>query len=255
MRVNQGVAVSLKDKVLLVPYESRHVERYHEWMSDPLLQEQTSSLPLTHPDEYAMQKSWRVDRDKLTFIICLPLTTIPSLTPISTADETTTGQVRSGEVDTPERMVGDVNMFLSDDDENDERVLGELEIMIAEKEMRGKGFARSALVTFIHFIRTHVSDILLEYSTPSSPTITTSSNPIPATIPPRNKLTLHAKISQENTASLALFESFGFCKTREEVSYFGEWDVRLEGFGEGGVSEIEALAVGDGYQELRYVEA
>ncbi|RKP16196.1 hypothetical protein ROZALSC1DRAFT_17884, partial [Rozella allomycis CSF55] len=64
--------------VILVPYEKRHVGKYHLWMKNPDLQELTCSEPLTLEEEYAMQKSWREDVDsnislklykELTFIV------------------------------------------------------------------------------------------------------------------------------------------------------------------------------------------
>nr|CCA28243.1 conserved unknown protein putative [Albugo laibachii Nc14] len=57
------------EHIELVPYEPEHVPKYHEWMSDPILQECTASEPLTLDQEYAMQTSWRDDPKKCTFII------------------------------------------------------------------------------------------------------------------------------------------------------------------------------------------
>ena len=39
------------------------VQRYHEWMQDPLLRQQTASEPLTLEQEYAMCASWEKDED------------------------------------------------------------------------------------------------------------------------------------------------------------------------------------------------
>lgn len=60
-----------------------------------------------------MQQSWRDDHDKLTFIACLP----------SSDDE----ELVAGICDAPDRMVGDVNLFLSPADEDPEGCIGELE--------------------------------------------------------------------------------------------------------------------------------
>ncbi|EPZ32788.1 Electron transfer flavoprotein, beta subunit domain-containing protein [Rozella allomycis CSF55] len=68
MKLNENVCL-IGEKVILVPYEKRHVEKYHLWMKNPDLQELTCSEPLTLEEEYAMQKSWREDVDKLTFIV------------------------------------------------------------------------------------------------------------------------------------------------------------------------------------------
>ena len=57
------------EQVILVPYDEVHVEKYHQWMTDPALQRLTGSEPLTLDQEYEMQKTWVRDADKCTFIV------------------------------------------------------------------------------------------------------------------------------------------------------------------------------------------
>lgn len=78
-------------KVSLVPYDALHVSKYHEWMQDEWIRgtpvthfpcsplhasptpftasEMTASEPLSLPEEYDMQQSWREDAAKCTFIV------------------------------------------------------------------------------------------------------------------------------------------------------------------------------------------
>ncbi|KAG9473639.1 hypothetical protein GDO78_004115 [Eleutherodactylus coqui] len=108
MRVNED-AVLRGQRVLLVPYEPHHVPRYHEWMKSEELQKLTASEPLTLEQEYDMQRSWREDGDKCTFIIL------------------DRGRWDQG---CPEDqcMVGDVNLFMVDPENPS---IAEIEIMIA----------------------------------------------------------------------------------------------------------------------------
>lgn len=124
MKSNYALAL-IGSEVTLVPYRKHHVEKYHEWMCSQELLEATASEPLSLEEEYEMQKSWRDDEKKCTFIL-----------------------LRGGqngveeEHDEGARMLGDVNLFLND---YDDPCNAEIEIMVAESGHRRKGYAREAL--------------------------------------------------------------------------------------------------------------
>ncbi|TDG97829.1 hypothetical protein EPR50_G00211970 [Perca flavescens] len=120
MKINENTLLEGHNAVL-VPYNAEHVPRYHEWMRSPELQQLTASEPLTLEQEYDMQKSWREDDDKCTFII---------LDKQRWADTS---------VEEEQCMVGDVNIFLTDPTDPS---LAELEVMIAEPSHRGKGIGK-----------------------------------------------------------------------------------------------------------------
>ncbi|OKL64121.1 hypothetical protein UA08_00149 [Talaromyces atroroseus] len=223
--------------VLLVPYSKRHVLKYHEWMKDEEIQQATASEPLTLEEEYSMQQSWRQDADKLTFIACLAL---PSSS--NTA-------LSSGKDDAPDRMIGDTNLFLriddDDGDSNDKQkevnVIGEIELMIAEKRNQGRGFGRAALLSFLWFVTRHEDDIVREFL--QSAAEGTENKKIKC---------LSVKIGQDNGRSLALFESLGFEKVAQEPNYFGEFELRRYNLEEGEVARLaDKYGVG-GYIELYY---
>ena len=68
MRLNYET-VLIGRRVVLVPYRPEHLPTYHSWMADPHLLEMTGSEPLTMEEEIAMQKEWRDDDLKCTFIV------------------------------------------------------------------------------------------------------------------------------------------------------------------------------------------
>ncbi|KAK0318148.1 hypothetical protein LTR74_001044 [Friedmanniomyces endolithicus] len=253
MRVNQHHVLTTR-KVLLLPYSAHHVPTYHTWMQDPELQSATASEPLTLDEEYAMQVSWREDADKLTFIVCLPLAD-----PIPRQ-----AAVQVGVHDSPERMVGDINLFLSqpaDDDEDDDEdcvhgsFVGEIEVMIARKDLHRQGYGRAALLIFMGYIIFHWPTICLEYETslqqavvpqPEDPPnqeeeglsgdeATGSARnacALPASTAKNSRLSLRylrVKIHQSNIASIKLFESVGYKRTRAgKANYFGEVELRWQ---------------------------
>ncbi|XP_078426939.1 alpha/beta-tubulin-N-acetyltransferase 9 isoform X3 [Cetorhinus maximus] len=109
MRLNEEVELQGR-LVALVPYGAGHVPRYHQWMKSEELQKLTASEPLTLEQEYQMQRSWREDADKCTFIVLDKLRWV------------------SGLCTEEDCMVGDVNLFLTDPEDT---TVAEIEIMIA----------------------------------------------------------------------------------------------------------------------------
>ncbi|KAH9920553.1 acyl-CoA N-acyltransferase [Epithele typhae] len=190
MKANEKTMIVHPD-VVLVPYMKEHVEvlllvyvlsalrftgpqKYHEWMSDPELRELTASEPLTLEEEYEMQRKWRDDDDKLTFIV------------LAGAGATAT-QPGPG-LATTQPMVGDVNLFLKGSPADDD-FEAEVEIMIAEPAHRRKGLAHAAL------------QLLLAYATTALPV------PVP-------RAALVARVAETNAPSIGLLEKLGFAVVR-----------------------------------------
>uniref|UniRef100_A0A0B6ZKN0 Uncharacterized protein n=2 Tax=Arion vulgaris TaxID=1028688 RepID=A0A0B6ZKN0_9EUPU len=115
MKENEGIRI-WGSRVLLVPYEAHHVVKYHSWMESEELRELTASERLTLEEEYDMQRKWRNDSDKCTFIIL----------DRENFEQNKTDDQLNREISA---MVGDVNIFYPPD--THERLEGEIEIMIA----------------------------------------------------------------------------------------------------------------------------
>ncbi|OBT88361.1 hypothetical protein VE02_02347 [Pseudogymnoascus sp. 03VT05] len=249
MLLNATTAVTTP-AILLVPYGEHHVLWYNEWMKSPDLQELTASEPLTLEEEYAMQLSWQTDFDKLTFIACHP---IPGTLSKSAGQDSCDGVISSQVYDAPEKMIGDVNLFLRlayELDEEGEEMLnrpyvrGEIELMIASPSDQGRGFGKAILLAFLQYIKCHTVDILDQYK---------SHSPEGAEAHIQNKdvkmggLVLVSKINKTNVKSRKLFESVGFGQVGKE-DYFGEIELKLSG----GVDGLEPV---DGWCELGYRKA
>ncbi len=201
----------------------------------------TASERLTLEEEYENQESWRASADKLTFILCQPLGEMRS-------DEARQAVV-SGVDDAPDRMVGDINFFLTpweeDEDEDEDspaqkppRPLfsGEVDVMIAPLELRRQGFGRAAVTAFLHYIlERQRANILAEAASAAA------DGSDRAALPPFLRQ-LVVKIQAANTASIGLFTSLGF-RQRGDVNYFGEVEL---------VRSDLAITAPDGYAEMAY---
>ncbi|MFH4975809.1 hypothetical protein AB6A40_002518 [Gnathostoma spinigerum] len=127
MIINSNTKI-VGNAIILVPYEKKHVAKYHSWMENEELRRLTASERLSLEEEYRMQKSWREDDDKCTFIILSR----------SLLDE------GHDEIDS---MIGDVNVFLYED-------CAELEVMVADKKWRRRGVAREAICLMLTYCNT-----------------------------------------------------------------------------------------------------
>lgn len=178
MKENYEICLAGK-KVTLFPYRPEHVPKYHEWMKDPELLEATDSEPLSFEEEVKMQQSWRDDPEKCTFIVH--------------ASEVC--DLGDSEVSVKKNllaMVGDVNLFLSDIEPDEEDrvsssetesplIQAEIDIMIAEKDKKRRGFGKAATCSMLLYglitLKVH---------------------------------RFFCKINEDNAASRKLFEGLGF---------------------------------------------
>lgn len=205
----------------------------------------------------------------MTFIVCQPL-------PQQSLTSPEKGKVvRAGIVDTPDRMVGDINLFLSpyDDDEDEnsttnnttgEYYVGEVDIMVAHKKDQGKGTGKAAVLAFLGYLSRHADEILGEYTRSLEPSSTsepnsnamrngTNTNHNAAKADTKPMLySLMAKINQTNERSIALFKSLGF-EQEGEVNFFGEIKLVLskkEFRRKFGITSVGSIT--PGYEELVY---
>jgi len=157
-------------------------------------------------------------------------------------------KVSPGKDDAPERMLGDVNLFLTPADEDEEGCIEELELMIAPTTHRRRGYGRAAVLTFLCYIEKHLEEILEEYRK--------------GVVKEGGKdggkmklLMLRVKIGGKNEKSIGLFDGIGFVKTSEGENYFGEVEMVFEGVvGGGRVGELLERFGIEGYAEMEYDE-
>lgn len=145
-------------------------------------------------------------------------------------------------------MLGDVNLFLShDDDDSDEdakvpnALIGELELMIAPTDKRRQGYGKATIMAFLYYIARNIDAIISDFNSQESRKA--------------EGIRLRVKIGKDNRASLMLFESLGFKKVTEEPNYFGELELCLNDPSDG-KSWVDGLLDGagnDGYSELLYL--
>lgn len=161
-------------KTILVPYRPEHVKKYHEWMQSPFLLEMTASEPLSLEEEIEMQQSWKNDDNKCTFIVLAKCAFTSSYYQSLIKDIEEIGGVLECNLlhddkdkdvefdfiqDTLDAMIGDVNLFLSEIEEDDETnqkeisesnssrgIQAELDIMIAEEQYKKMGMGKEATI-------------------------------------------------------------------------------------------------------------
>ncbi|TFY60381.1 hypothetical protein EVJ58_g5179 [Rhodofomes roseus] len=154
-----------------------------------------------------MQRKWREDEDKLTFII---LAREPSTSQSSSTSEPNSATDASWLTDLP--MIGDVNLFLKGDP-TDEDFEAEVEIMIAEPAYRRRGLAHTVLQLFLSYATS-----ACHHALPVPPYH-------PHTLPSIPRTALVARIGMHNAPSIALFAKLGFVETKR-VEVFEEVEMR-----------------------------
>ena len=195
MRVNFTEAVATR-RLLCRPYRAAYVPTYHGWMQDPWLRAATASDALTLEQEYAAQRGWVDDDDKLTFIF------------FDAEAAAAAGAAGAGAPAATAGMAGDANLFILDAAAaRDEYWPGgagrggvaEVMVMVGEPRMRRRGYAREAVIALMRYgaERLGVRGFV-------------------------------AKIAADNAASRALFASLGFREAKavpafDEVHCVREW--------------------------------
>jgi len=202
-------------------------------MKDPDIRIATASEPLSLEDEYGMQRSWRTDKDKLTFISCQ---SHGSSSIVGDPSQQTRGEETNS-------MIGDVNLFVrtNEEESGDVSLVGEIELMIGDKSNTRRGLGRAALLVFLAFVIKHEEEILEEYFSA-----------------PRDVTVLHrfdyyrVKIGETNAKSISLFESLSFKKTENFSNFFGEYELRHSHLTAKDVDKMMEERGIEGYIEVPY---
>ena len=124
-----------------------HVPIYNQWMKDPYLLEMTASEPLSLEEEYQMQQNWLNDANKCIFIILAKDKCRLGLDVDIDMDEERTDFIENN----LHAMIGDVNLFTSPMEDDENQIEAELDIMIAPKDARRKGYASEAVRLILSF--------------------------------------------------------------------------------------------------------
>jgi hypothetical protein len=163
-------------------------------------------------------------------------------------------------------MVGDINLFLRIDDgehgNSPPKILGEIELMIAEKNNQRRGFGRVALLMFMRYIVQYQGTILEEFVGGGGVDVETvrklrtgveveANETETATASTLEFDYLSAKIGKDNVRSLALFEGLDFVKV-SEPNVFNEVELRRSDLSLGSVDGALGKAGVRGFVALPY---
>ena len=185
LKIIHVVRIFLIIHKFLPPSGPKHLPNYHEWMQDPFLLEMTGSEPLTMEEEIQMQKEWRDDENKCTFIILardllshdevdgngerIEIPPIPSEHVEKDSKEESYPKLVE---QTLQAMIGDINLFLSEEDDynsddeenfNQQQMLltktqtpaeltqAELDIMIAVESHRHKNLGTELALMMMYY--------------------------------------------------------------------------------------------------------
>ncbi|KAK8790032.1 hypothetical protein WA158_006812 [Blastocystis sp. Blastoise] len=168
------VAAPLTAKgIELINFERSHCELYSEWLKDDYILEMTDTDGMTLEDIILSQESYAEEEDKITVLL--------SVNKEGSANEKV--------------LIGDCNLFIDYVDEEGD--VGELNVMVAEKDYRRKGYAIKAVALMIMWA--HKNCNLNEFM---------------------------AKIKLSNEASYNMFKKLGFT-TKTVSKAFKEYELRF----------------------------
>lgn len=225
----------MEDPVLLLAKPTAAM-RIAIWLEFQAIREATASELLTLEEEYENQQSWRAAHEKLTFIICEALPTADRASP----------SIKAKAVDADDRMIGDINFFIYQDDDPEETspnrkanaaLRGEIDVMIANTEHRRQGFGSASVQALLIYLRENMKHILKEYTCSLK-------------LGQVDLAELMVKIQEGNIGSRRLFENMGF-KQVGGVNYFGEVTL-LVSWAKVEKLVDEWLSSGEVYREVRY---